>query len=69
MSGETRWTEPLDAWLDDTGKRIAVFMGSHSLAVSPEMAAVREQLAAEIAHNMFQFVERHGAQGGKHAEG
>jgi hypothetical protein len=69
MSGETRWTEAVDEFFDATGKRLAVFAGLSSIRTpSEEMAGVQEQLAAEIASNIFQFVERHGAQGGKHAE-
>lgn len=70
MSGETRWTEALDEFMEATGKRLAVFAGSHSFGYSSEaMGEARELIASQIVHNMFQFVERHGAQGGKHAEG
>lgn len=69
MSGETRWTDALDAWLEDTGKSLAIFSGTWTLSEkSIAIERMREEIAEKIAHNMFQFVERHGAQGGKHAE-
>jgi hypothetical protein len=69
MSSTDRdWTEALDAFLADTQTGLTVFTGLLPQKGQQPFDDMRRQVAEKIVHNMFQFVERHGAQGGKHAE-
>lgn len=80
MSGETQWTDhgqihpefdwtqALDDFLADTQTGLTVFTGLLPQKGEQPFDDMRRQVAGKIVHNMFQFVERHGAQGGRHAE-